>query len=133
MMRGSGKKHTIAICGSRNYENYQELSEVLNQLLHEVRVKKLLTGGCRGADEQAKRYAQKNGYKYKVLNANWQKLGKYAGLERNTRLAREANATIGFWDGKSRGTYDMLKKAVDHKHEYIAYWHTELKKLERLK
>jgi hypothetical protein len=44
--------------------------------------------------------------------ADWKNLGKAAGPIRNSEMAANADALILVWDGKSRGSSDMLKKAL---------------------
>lgn len=39
------------------------------------------------------------------------KHGKMAGPIRNLEMAKYADGLIAFWDGKSRGTRDMITKA----------------------
>ena len=43
--------------------------------------------------------------------ADWDKYGKAAGYKRNGEMARNADALIAFWDGKSRGTKHMIDLA----------------------
>lgn len=44
--------------------------------------------------------------------ADWNAHGKAAGPIRNQQMAQEADVLIAFWDGKSRGTKDMIEKAT---------------------
>lgn len=39
----------------------------------------------------------------------WDKLGKRAGMVRNTDMAHRADAIIAFWDGMSKGTRNMIQ------------------------
>ncbi|WP_197026348.1 hypothetical protein [Polaribacter sp. Hel_I_88] len=43
--------------------------------------------------------------------AEWNKFGKAAGPVRNKEMAIYADALIAFWDGKSRGTKNMIQLA----------------------
>jgi len=43
--------------------------------------------------------------------AEWNKFGKAAGPKRNKEMAIAADALIAFWDGKSRGTKNMIELA----------------------
>lgn len=51
-------------------------------------------------------------FKIKVtpFPADWS-LGKKAGIIRNKQMAEYADALIAFWDGKSRGTKNMIETA----------------------
>lgn len=73
----------------------------------------IISGGAEGADKLGERYAHER-YAHErklsiaVMNAEWSRLGKAAGPERNERMAQKADACIVFWDGKSRGTLNMI-------------------------
>lgn len=45
------------------------------------------------------------------FHANWDKLGKKAGPIRNQQMVNQADALVLVWDGKSRGSADVKKKA----------------------
>ena len=47
----------------------------------------------------------------KKFFANWAKYGRSAGPIRNRRMAENADALIAIWDGKSRGTRNMINEA----------------------
>lgn len=42
------------------------------------------------------------------MPADWDRLGKKAGMVRNAQMADYADAAIVFWDGKSNGTANMI-------------------------
>jgi YspA, cpYpsA-related SLOG family len=46
--------------------------------------------------------------------ADWAKHGKAAGPIRNEEMAKNADALILIWDGKSRGSANMLATAQKH-------------------
>ena len=52
-----------------------------------------------------------NGWEVLSFPADWDKYGKAAGYKRNDEMARNADALIAFWDGKSRGTRHMIDLA----------------------
>ena len=45
--------------------------------------------------------------------ADWERLGRGAGPERNRRMLEQSNPdlVLAFWDGKSRGTKHMIEIA----------------------
>lgn len=47
----------------------------------------------------------------KRFPADWGKYGKSAGVLRNKQMAEYADGLIAFWDGKSRGTANMIETA----------------------
>lgn len=46
-----------------------------------------------------------------IFEANWGKHGKESGPIRNKEMANYADALICFWDGKSKGTLNMINAA----------------------
>ena len=46
--------------------------------------------------------------------ADWRRYGKKAGPIRNEEMAKEANICFALWDGESRGTLDMIRRADNH-------------------
>ena len=69
-----------------------------------------------GADGLGERYAADRGYTVESYPADWSKLGKAAGFIRNQQMANACepgkDGCICFWDGMSRGTEDMARKAT---------------------
>lgn len=49
-----------------------------------------------------------------VFRARWHTFGRSAGPIRNTLMAQEADALFLIWDGKSRGSADMLRTMNAH-------------------
>jgi hypothetical protein len=47
----------------------------------------------------------------KIFPAQWSIYGKGAGYIRNREMAQYADALIAFWDGKSKGTKNMIDEA----------------------
>lgn len=72
----------------------------------------VISGHASGADALGERYAQKRGLQLETFPAYWKVLGKAAGPIRNAKLAEVADALIAFWDGKSRGTKNMIDTAT---------------------
>jgi hypothetical protein len=72
----------------------------------------IISGGAAGADSLGEQYAQENGIAIERHPADWKKHGKAAGPIRNAEMAACADFLIAFWDGKSRGTQNMMMNAV---------------------
>ncbi len=49
-----------------------------------------------------------------IMNADWKKYGRSAGCIRNAEMAKNAEALIALWDGKSKGTINMLDNANEY-------------------
>lgn len=106
----------VIICGSREFTDYNLLKEKCDLFLSN-RIEKgenivIISGGARGADSLAERYAKEKGFELKVVPAQWDKYGKRAGYLRNNRMAEIGNACIAFLDStECRGTKMMVNIA----------------------
>lgn len=69
--------------------------------------------GQGGADLLGKKWAILNGVPIKNFPADWDKYGKAAGPIRNAQMAEYADYLIAFWDGKSRGTKNMIETMIN--------------------
>lgn len=99
---------TVAIVGSRGWEDKKAIEQAVNDLPRETRI---VSGGARGADSLGALYARLRGLPVLVLLPDWDRYGKRAGFLRNTQIVEEADEVLAFWDGKSRGTLDTINKA----------------------
>lgn len=102
----------VIIAGSRKYEDYQILSNIVEFCLKRKENVVILSGGARGADRLGERYARENGLPLEKWPANW-RYGKHAGKLRNAQMAEAAHALIAFWDGHSPGTKHMIETAKE--------------------
>ena len=109
----------LVIAGSRNFDDYDLLESTLNEFIeiHSIGDPDpgvlIISGLAKGADLLGVRYAKQKGYKVEEFPANW-KLGRGAGPKRNQEMAKSANACIVFWDGRSKGTANMIELAKRH-------------------
>lgn len=112
-MERSGK-YRVIIAGSRSFRDYELLKAKCDAILdrkgrtHEIVI---VSGTARGTDKLGERYAREHGYQSRQFPANWASFGKVAGIVRNSDMARNADALIAFWDGKSPGTRNMIENA----------------------
>lgn len=76
----------------------------------------IVHGGAFGADYLARECALDYlGWREEIHNPDWNAHGKAAGPIRNEEMAKAgADLCLAFWDGKSRGTLDMITRAVKH-------------------
>jgi len=108
----------IVIAGSRDYNNYTQAKEFIDSVLNPIQAENkiiIVSGGCRGADLLGERYARENGFEIEKHPADWNKYGLKAGPLRNEEMAKVADYVICFWDGKSKGTKNMIETAKKHK------------------
>ena len=98
-----------AIVGSRGFEDYPYLAECLDK--HPVPITKIVSGGAKGADELAHRYANERGISVEIYLPQYGQYGKSAPLKRNIQIVEASEQLIAFWDGKIRGTAFTIKEA----------------------
>jgi hypothetical protein len=102
----------VIIAGSRAFTDYQKLKKECNQFLQEQTNIEIVSGDhYKGADKLGIKYANERGLDLIKFPADWDSYGKAAGPKRNSKMASYADALIAFWDGKSRGTNNMIQLA----------------------
>lgn len=109
------KQYKIIIAGGRDFNDYTLLTKVCNEAIPRMagdNTPVIISGGAAGADSLGEQYAQENGIAIERHPADWKKHGKAAGPIRNAEMAACADFMIAFWDGKSRGTQNMMMNAV---------------------
>ena len=97
------------IAGCRNYQNYDHVREVLTRWILMDEITEIVSGGAHGVDYLGERFATEFSIPVKRFPADWNKHGKSAGPIRNREMAEYADQLIAFWDGKSRGTKNMIE------------------------
>lgn len=101
----------IIIAGSRTFENYTEARNILNSYLNKNFNYVIISGKCRGADKLGEKYAKEKGFEIIEFPADWEKFGKKAGPIRNEAMIKECDEVFIFWDGRSRGTKNLIELA----------------------
>ena len=71
----------------------------------------IISGGARGVDQIAARYAKENGLKLTEILPQYERYGKAAPIIRNKQIVDLADKIIIFWDGRSKGTLSIIKYA----------------------
>ena len=88
----------LAIIGSRNLV-VENLGEYLP-----IGVTEIVSGGAKGVDTCAKKYAQEHGLKITEFLPEYDKYARSAPLRRNMQIIDYADEVLAFWDGHSKGT-----------------------------
>ena len=104
----------MIIAGGRDFNDYALLKAKCDTILAEKTATHrivIVSGAARGADSLGERYAREYGYTLDSHPADWNRHGRAAGPIRNEEMAEVSDALIAFWDGKSRGTFNMIKTA----------------------
>lgn len=82
----------------------------------------IISGGARGVDTLAARYAQLNHIPVQVFRPNYERYGKKAPLLRNREIVAACDRLIAIWDGKSRGTSYTIHCARAARKEVRVYY-----------
>jgi hypothetical protein len=88
------------------------IAETLHKLYEEKDwppVTLIVSGMAKGADTAAITFAHVVGLPVEQIPTNWKEYGRVAGSIRNGQMADLADYFIGFWDGESRGTAQMMR------------------------
>jgi hypothetical protein len=112
----------LVISGTREEDDLVEF-ETLMAIEHVVTVFKrhdedltaVITGGARGVDTYAEKWAKARGIKVLSIAAQWDRFGKSAGARRNTELFKvdpPPTFFLGIPGPNSKGTWDAAKKAM---------------------
>jgi hypothetical protein len=100
------EKMKIIVAGSRSISDEATVHEAI--LSSGLNFTELVSGGAKGVDSTAEALAKEYGLPVKRFLPNWKKHGKSAGPLRNKQMADYADALVAIWDGKSRGTKNMV-------------------------
>lgn len=103
----------VIIAGSRSITRFRikDLREFMREIYEENNdffINEIVSGCARGIDRLGEQYAVTYGIMLHKFPANWEKFGLGAGPIRNEEMAEYADALIAIWDGKSKGTLDMI-------------------------
>lgn len=97
----------VAVIGSRDLR-VTDLGKYLP-----AEVSEIVSGGARGIDTCARRYAEQNNIKLTEFLPDYDRFGRGAPLRRNITIIENSDLVLAFWDGESRGTkfvIDQCKK-----------------------
>lgn len=94
----------IAIAGSRNILKIDLAPHVRD-------AEEIISGGAKGVDTLAAEYAKAHGIKLTEILPDYARYGRGAPIKRNYEIVDCADRVVVFWDGKSRGTYSVIKYA----------------------
>jgi hypothetical protein len=99
----------VIVAGSRGITDLSVVREALERSGFEVT--EVVSGGARGVDRLGEELAREMGLPCRVFPAEWSSHGRSAGVLRNRRMAEYADALVAVWDGRSRGTANMIREA----------------------
>ena len=93
----------IAVIGSRNLDI--DISPYIP-----VYCTAIISGGARGIDTRAAKYARENGLDLIEFLPDYDQYGKMAPLVRNEKIIKEADLVVALWDGYSKGTRYVINR-----------------------
>lgn len=96
----------VIVAGSRTIKDLEVVARAIKD--SGFKVTTVLSGGAAGVDQLGSMWAMEHGASYSVYAAQWNKFGRAAGPMRNMEMACSAQALVAVWDGKSRGTKNMI-------------------------
>lgn len=97
------------IAGTRTITDYPVIEQAV--VRSGIAITEVVCGGAKGVDSLGEHYAEEHGIPVKHFLPDWSKYGRAAGHRRNQAMAQYAEGLILVWDGKSRGSANMLKEA----------------------
>jgi len=99
----------IAVVGARQYPDRVHVERFVRFLPGDWEI---VSGGASGVDTFAQDAAASQHRPYTVFYADWNRVGKAAGMLRNTEIVDASDCVVAFIHGPSRGTMDTVRKAV---------------------
>ncbi|NLE01609.1 MAG: DUF2493 domain-containing protein, partial [Fibrobacter sp.] len=100
--------NSLAVIGSRGFDNYPLLDAILKKMNPGC----IVSGGAKGADTLASTYASKNNIPLKIFLPDYKEYGRGAPLVRNKLIVDAADTVLAFWDGYSSGTKFTIDYAL---------------------
>ena len=106
--------HKVIVAGGRDFNNYRLLSFHLGNMRKAILANdiaddmEIVCGKAKGADSLGERWGKEHHVSVAEFPADWDRYGRSAGPKRNKQMGDYADTLIAFWDGKSRGTLNMI-------------------------
>lgn len=97
----------LAVIGSRSIHDEEVVFQVLDSL--KASISTIVTGGAKGADEFAEKWAELNNIPKIIHLPLWDVFGKSAAMRRNRLIAQDCDECLAFWDGISKGTKSTIE------------------------
>ena len=103
----------VIITGGKDFTDYELLSRKLDRILSNSHDVEICISDRRGAEKQAKKYAQKNKLKLTIFNIDWNK-GRYAGSMILNEMLSYADAIVVFDNEEDAFVKSILKQSEYH-------------------
>jgi hypothetical protein len=100
----------VAIVGSRSIKNEDLVINFIEEChSFDSYNDKIISGGARGVDTIAEKYAKDNNIRTVIFVPNWEKYGNRAGFIRNSDIISKCEKCIIIWDGSSELTKNDIE------------------------
>lgn len=100
----------IIIAGSRSINDMSVVENAIKD--SEFQITEVVCGMARGVDRLGAMWARRYAIPVAKFPANWDRWGRGAGFIRNQKMAEYSDGLIAIWDGKSKGTNDMIHRMM---------------------
>lgn len=116
-------KVVLGIIGSRGYTNYEDMCRYMDDTIvaNSWEVIRIVSGGAKGADSLARRYAQEHGIELVEYLPDWDTYGNRAGMIRNHTIVSNCDVIVAFHKNNSKGTAHGIKLAGEQNKKCIIY------------
>ena len=106
----------LLVCGDRNWVDEHLIQEMIETIVKEGNVTRIINGAARGADKISSKIANKLNIECIEYPAKWDNYGRSAGYIRNQQMLDDGKPDIvlAFHDDikKSKDTKDMITKSM---------------------
>lgn len=96
----------VIIAGSQTIKRMAIIEKAIADA--DFTITEVVSGAAPGVDTVGAEWARINDIPVREFPADWRGFGRSAGMIRNQQMAEYADALIAVWDGKSRGTSNMI-------------------------
>ena len=108
-----------------SYPEILAMFDILDRYHKDNPIEEAVSGNARGFDRYGEKWAASVSVPVKLFIPLWRPskyvVDKGAGLKRNSEMADYADGGIGFWDGYSSGTANMIRELKDRHKPLILY------------
>ncbi|MBQ7118181.1 MAG: hypothetical protein IJN88_08230 [Clostridia bacterium] len=106
----------IGIAGSRSLA-----VPIPDDIINTDGVSMIYTGGAVGIDRSVRDFAVKKGIRVTEILPEYEHYGRCAPLVRNELIVRLSDTVYVFWDGKSRGTENVINLCKENNKPYKVF------------
>ena len=102
----------LGVSGYRGFNDYHRFYREMTSFIEEHgKPTEIVSGGAKGADAMAERYAHEENIPLLVYHPDWNKHGKRAGILRNGDIVTRCTHLIAFPSRRGKGTQDAIRRA----------------------